>query len=93
MQNYNWSRKLCSSNFNKDVDILGDDISYGKAYVALVELLGFGSKLVGKKILFVGDSHTRGLANIFMYYACGYEFESIMLDESNVKVGKKGDPS
>ena len=46
------------------------------------------SPLQGKKILFIGDSHMRGLASTFLYHTCGFK-EPASRFESTRKVDDK----
>ena len=58
---YNWSRKMCTDNFNyESKDKFGIPVNLRRTELPPVDFSG-------KSILFVGDSHMRGLVKSFLY--------------------------
>ncbi len=90
VEHYNWNRKICHMNFDPLKDILGDVVltNTDSPNQANIHFSEQESPLKDKKILFVGDSHMRGLASMFLYHTCGFK-ESVSASESTRKVGEK----
>ena len=77
-------------NFDPDKDIGGEvvltnvnDLDHAK-----IQFSPEKSPVQDKKVLFIGDSHMRGLASTFLYHTCGFK-EPMSASESTREVGDK----
>ena len=72
---YDWNRKICTPNYVPRTDIFGEEVNEHRPNVTNTRPRD--DKLIGKKILFVGDSHMRGLADLFLYHTCHFAIPHI----------------
>lgn len=79
---YSWNRKICLPGYNAMLDDFGEEINEHRANVTNTRPQA--DKFIGKKILFVGDSHMRGLADIFLYHVCHFQVEHLQWNKSFV---------
>ena len=78
---YLWNRKICLGGYNADKDQGGED---------LMEAIDRrDNRFQGQKILFVGDSHMRGLVQQFMYSVCGWHPDDTLDSHPEAKIKNK----
>jgi len=65
-----WNDKICKSGYNPDKDSKGE-----KLYENVRRK--DKSPFVGQRILFIGDSHMRGLVQMFIYSYCEWDPDSL----------------
>lgn len=65
MEYYNWSSKMChhASTYDSETELTGHIVSNRLGQIPLPDM-----DFRGKKILFMGDSHMRGLSTSFLYH-------------------------
>lgn len=79
---YDWNRKICTQNYVEHLDIFGEEVNEHRPNVT--DTRPKNHKLVGKKMLFVGDSHMRGLADVFLYHVCHFAVPHIDWNQTRV---------
>lgn len=89
IKSYNWSRSICAdkSNYDPDNDYLGESVDSREGY--RLDFTDLNLDFKNKKILFVGDSHMRGLATTFMYHVCEHNVKGLLeKDKMTTEDGK-----
>lgn len=79
---YNWNSKICLGGV---YDEEGDVVDIRSEDMVNVNIRPEDKSMRHKRILFIGDSHMRGLAAMFLYWTCGYEYEP--MNENNINQG------
>ena len=81
INNYYWNRKICNpEDYNQETDHWGDVVEYNNPNITEAlspHPFGFSypeenSWFASKRILFVGDTHVKGLADHFLSHVCKF---------------------
>lgn len=81
MELYNWNQKICDPDYDPEIDLYGTSVS-SKIGPVMINHLKW-ENIRKKKILFVGDSHTRGLSEIFLYHVCDFAEHNLLGDSEH----------
>ena len=88
VQFYNWNREICLDGYNSAEHSLGNSVSKRGSFPITVNH-PTSTTFKGKSILFVGDSHMRGLADVFLYHVCEFESHGFFEKDTRTEEGKK----
>jgi hypothetical protein len=81
---YSWNRHICSSTYDASKQSFGEEINeHRNNFTSMVPP---DNKLQGKRVLFVGDSHVRGLADLFLYHVCKFQIKHVSWNSSYVEI-------
>jgi hypothetical protein len=87
---YSWNRQICSEKYDPSTQSFGEEINEHRNN--FTSMAPKDNKLQGKKILFVGDSHMRGLADLFLYHVCKFQIKHVSWNSSFVDL-EESDPT
>lgn len=88
IQFYSWNREICVEDHDPADSLLGDSVSR-RGPSPIVVNHPTSSTFKKKSILFVGDSHMRGLADVFLYHVCEFEAHGFFEKDTRTEEGQK----
>ena len=65
---------------------IGEEINEHRPNVTNTRPPVGSDKLSNKKILFVGDSHMRGMADLFLYHVCKFKIEHLAWNRTYIEL-------
>jgi hypothetical protein len=83
---YSWNRQICSPRYDPVHQSFGEEVNEHRPN--LTDTSPKGNQMHGKKILFVGDSHMRGLADLFLYHVCKFQIKHVSWNSTYVPLDK-----
>ena len=88
VQFYDWNREICTEDGNPSESSLDDSVS---KVISSQMMVNHPTSTTFKKksILFVGDSHMRGLADVFLYHVCEFEAHGFFEKDRRTEEGQK----
>lgn len=72
--------------YNRAKDQYGEEINEHRPNVTNTRPPVGTDKLSNKKILFVGDSHMRGMADLFLYHVCKFKIEHLAWNRTYIEL-------
>ena len=88
VQFYNWNREICMQDYIPADSSLGNSVSR-KGSSPIVVNHPTSTTFKKKSILFIGDSHMRGLADVFLYHVCEFEAHGFFEKDTRTEEGKR----
>jgi hypothetical protein len=83
VQNFGWNRRICKTSFSYRADGLGEVVAHRHPNITFSRPYEYFKR---RKLLFVGDHHVKGLAELFMEHTCRYDIRNIEWNETFIRL-------
>ncbi len=88
VENFGWNRKICRHDYEHYRDALGEIVVYGHPNITASRPYEYFKR---RKILFIGDNHMKGLAQLFINHVCHYDDKKLSWNDTFISVSNRHD--